>query len=173
MSSGNVTIRHASPSDLGPLTALYNHFVENTPITFDLEPLTEEARSSWLDQFTRTGRYQIFVAESDGAIAGYACSQRFRVKRAYETSVETSIYLAPGEQGKGLGSRLYRTLFESIGNEDLHRAYAGVTHPNEASVAFHRKFGFRSIGIYREVGRKMGRYWDVEWLEKILPGFAD
>jgi phosphinothricin acetyltransferase len=168
MPSGNVKIRHATSSDLGALTALYNHYVESTAITFDLAPFTEEARGSWLDQFKPTGRYQLFVAENDETIAGYACSQRFRVKRAYETSVETSIYLAPGEQGKGLGSSLYRTLFESIGNADLHRAYAGVTHPNEASIAFHKKFGFRSIGVYKEVGRKMGRYWDVEWFEKIM-----
>jgi phosphinothricin acetyltransferase len=84
------------------------------------------------------------------------------------TSVETSIYLAPEATGRGMGTDLYAALFAALAEEDLHRAYAGVTLPNTASVALHRKFGFRSIGVYREVGRKFGKYWDVEWFEKPL-----
>jgi len=101
-------------------------------------------------------------------VVGYVTSSRLRPKAAYATSIETSIYLAPEATGRGLGSELYAALFAAVAEEDLHRAYAGITLPNPASLALHRLCGFRSIGIYREVGRKFGKYWDVEWYEKPL-----
>jgi phosphinothricin acetyltransferase len=161
-------IRHAVPADLAPLTEIYNHYVKATPITFDIEPFAVEARRPWLEQFAERGPHQLLVAEDSNRILGYAGSQRFRVKAAYDTSVETSIYLAPDATGRGLGRALYTALFEALRDEDLHRAYAGVTLPNPASIALHRSMGFRRIGLYREVGRKFGRYWDVEWYEKEL-----
>jgi phosphinothricin acetyltransferase len=67
-----------------------------------------------------------------------------------------------------VGSALYGELFKILEGEDVHRAYAGITLPNPASVALHRRFGFREIGVFREVGRKLGCYWDVAWYEKPL-----
>jgi phosphinothricin acetyltransferase len=96
------------------------------------------------------------IAETDGLVVGYATSSRFRPKAAYQTSVETTIYLAPEATGRGLGTALYAALFAALAEEDLHRAYAGVTLPNTASVALHRKVGFRSLEVYCEVGRKFG-----------------
>ncbi len=68
----------------------------------------------------------------------------------------------------GLGTRLYRTLLDSLVDTDLHLALGGVTLPNPASVALHQRFGFESVGVFREVGWKQGRYWDVEWFQKRL-----
>jgi phosphinothricin acetyltransferase len=161
-------VRPAAAADLPVLTDLYNHYVRNTAITFDIEPFSVEARRPWFEQFADSGPYRLLVCEDANGIAGYASSARFRVKAAYATSVETTIYLAPSRVGEGLGTRLYGELFECLRSEDLHRAYAGVTLPNPASLALHRSRGFRSLGTYREVGRKLGRYWDVEWLEKPL-----
>ena len=165
---GEPPIRHAAPADFRALTDLYNHYVRNTAVTFDIEPFSVEARRPWFEQFAEAGPYRLLIAEDSSGLAGYACSMRFRVKAAYATSVETSVYLAPDRVGEGLGARLYRELFERLCGEDLHRAYAGVTLPNPASLALHRSQGFRSLGVYREVGRKLDRYWDVEWLEKPL-----
>ena len=162
-------IRRGRESDLGPLTAIYNHYVEKTAITFDLEPFTVESRRPWFAPFAERGRHQLFVAEEAGRPIGWACTHRFRDKRAYETTVETSIYLAPDATGRGLGAALYERLFAALAGEDVHRAVAGITLPNEASVALHRRFGFTDVGVYREVGRKHGRYWDVLWLERALP----
>jgi phosphinothricin acetyltransferase len=163
------TVRSGRPEDLSQLTELYNHYVRETPITFDVEPFTPETRRPWFDQFSETGRHRLLVAEEDGRIVGYASSSRLRPKPAYLTSVEVTAYLLPDLQGRGLGSRLYTELFAALVGEDVHRAYAGVTIPNDGSIALHKKFGFQSIGIYREVGRKFGRYWDVEWFEKGFP----
>jgi phosphinothricin acetyltransferase len=158
-----IVIRRAVEDDLPALLAIYNHFVVHTPVTFDLEPRTLAQRQAWLDTFAPAGRHQCFVAARDGRAIGWACSGKFRERAAYDTSVETSIYLAPGEQGKGVGRRLYQTLFDALAAEDVHRAYGVVTLPNEASVGLHLALGFSLIGTLGEVGRKFGRFWDVAW----------
>jgi phosphinothricin acetyltransferase len=165
---GEPLIRSARPGDLPRLTEIYNHYVRETPITFDTEPFPVEDRRSWLEQFDEKGPYRLVVAEEAGRAVGYAASTRFRVKPAYVTSVETTIYVDPEAVGRGIGAPLYAELFERLRGEDLHRAYAGITLPNPTSVRLHVGFGFRSIGVYREVGRKLGRFWDVEWFEKPL-----
>ena len=170
-------IREFSFEDISALTELYNHYIVETAITFDLQPYTvEQRRQNWMSHYGHSGRHRLFVAQTVDDIAlkdcaqivGYASSSQFANKAAYETSVETSIYLDKGFVGGGLGSRLYEALFSALAKEDVHRAYAGVTLPNEASVAIHRKFGFEQAALYREVGRKFDRYWDVMWLEKAV-----
>ena len=162
-------IRPGAESDLPALTDIYNHYIANTAITFDLEPYTVERRKAlWFDHYHATGPHRLLVAEADGAIVGYATSSSFRPKAAYLTSVEASVYTHPEFRGKGLGTALYAALFDALKTEDVHRAYAGVTLPNDASIALHTKFGFQSVGVFREVGRKFGVYHDVAWLEKAL-----
>ena len=166
-----IRIRPARAEDLPRLTEIYNHYVIHTPVTFDIEPYTVEKRLAWFAQFGSSGRYRLLVAENKGGIAGYAGTTKFRPKAAYDTSVETSIYCAPEAAGKGIGSRLYSALFEAIGGEDIHRIVAGYTMPNPASAALHARYGFQLVGVFRENGRKFGRYWDVAWSERplILP----
>jgi phosphinothricin acetyltransferase len=77
-----------------------------------------------------------------------------------------SIYLAPGATGRGLGTALYGALLPRLDREDVHRALAGVTLPNPASLALHERFGFHRVAHFSENGRKLGRYWDVVWLER-------
>ncbi|NJN04050.1 MAG: N-acetyltransferase [Leptolyngbyaceae cyanobacterium SL_1_1] len=161
-------IRRPQATDIRPLTDLYNHYIRTTTITFDIEPFTLEQRAEWFHHYAKTGRHQLLIAELAGDVVGYASSSQLRTKAAYDTSVETSVYLDPKAQGKGIGSQLYQALFEALATEDVHRAYAGITLPNQVSIAIHKKFGFESVGTYREVGRKFGRYWDVEWFEKAL-----
>lgn len=163
-----VIIRPVEQRDLPTLLAIYNHYVETTAITFDLQPKTLAQRQVWLDTFKPSGRYRCFVADKDGEAIGWVCSSKFREKAAYDTSIETSIYLKHDAQGQGLGRRLYETLFAALAGEDLHRAYAGVSIPNDASVGLHRAMGFNLIGVYQEVGRKFGRFWDVAWYAKPL-----
>jgi phosphinothricin acetyltransferase len=157
----DIAIRHAEQGDLPELLAIYNHYVVHTPITFDIEPRTLAQRQEWFDEFAKAGKYQCFVAADHGRPLGWVCSARFKEKAAYSSTIETSIYLAPDMAGKGIGRRLYRTLFEALADQDIHRAFGGITLPNEASVALHRSVGFEHVGTYPEVGRKFGKYWDV------------
>jgi phosphinothricin acetyltransferase len=163
-----VEIRPARETDLEALNDLYNEYVRTTHYTFDLEPMSMDARREWLTHYGDTGRHRVLVAVHDGAIAGYTSSSRYRPKAGYETSVETSIYLAPDATGAGLGTRLYAALFRSLEGEDAHRAYAGIALPNPASIALHERFGFKRVAHFSEQGRKFDRFWDVAWFEKAL-----
>ncbi|MFA3875199.1 N-acetyltransferase family protein [Streptomyces sp. MMCC 100] len=168
--TAEVQVRPGVEDDLKALTDLYNHYVRETPVTFDTEPFTPEERRPWLLSHPEDGPYRLRVATHADSqeILGYATSSPFRAKPAYGTSVETTVYVAPGAGGRGIGSLLYTSLFDALAGEDLHRAYAGIAQPNEASGRLHARFGFRPVGTYREVGRKFGRYWDVAWYEKPL-----
>jgi phosphinothricin acetyltransferase len=159
--TNQIQIRHVEQADLPALLEIYNHYVLKTPITFDIEPRTLEQRQAWIDGFTPSGRYQCFVAVRGGRAVGWASSHRYNERAAYDTTVSSSVYLAAEACGQGLGKALYTTLFEALKGEDIHRLFVGITLPNEASVRLHRSFGFEEIGIYREVGRKFGRFWDV------------
>jgi phosphinothricin acetyltransferase len=163
-------IRPAREADYPGITDLYNHYVETSAVTFDLEPIAHEARRPWFEAFDRSGRYQLFVAvgAGDGAVLGYAASLRFRAKAAYDSTIETTIYLAPESTGQGLGRHLYQALFDALAAEDVHLVLAGITLPNANSIALHESFGFKRMGVFREVGRKFGQYWDVAWHEKYL-----
>lgn len=163
-----LVIRRARESDLDAINRVSNHYIETTHFTFDLEPYSSAQRREWFAGFSDHGRHQLFVGHRDSEFVGFAHSSPLRAKAAYQTSVETTVYLDPAAHGAGSGTRLYQTLFDALRAEDVHRAYAGLALPNPASVALHLRFGFREIGTYREVGRKFGRYWSVCWYELTL-----
>lgn len=161
-------IRPGRESDLEAINDIYNHYVVETHVTFDDQPMTLDTRREWFTHHATSGPHRLFVAAEDGHVIGYASSSRLRPKPGYATSIETSIYVAPDAVGEGAGSRLYTELFKSLEGEDLHRAYAGIALPNPASIALHEKFGFKRVALYTEQGRKFGRYWDVAWFERPL-----
>src|SRR5581483_1114522 len=150
-----VIVRPGRLDDLGAVNRIYNHYIEQTIITFDVDPWPLEKRAEWFTHYHETGRHRFLVAEAGGAVAGFATSSALRPKAAYNTSV-------------GIGSRLYQALFDSLVAEDVHRAYAGIALPNLASIKLHLRFGFVPIGTYSEVGRKFGSYHSVQWFEKSL-----
>jgi phosphinothricin acetyltransferase len=164
----DLKLRPAMRADLPRLTEIYNYYIINTPITFDLKTYTVEERARWFTEHGGAGRHRMFVAEKAGEVIGYACTGSFRDKAAYDTSVETSIYLAAEATGRGIGAMLYQVLFDTLKNEDIHRLLAGITLPNDASVKLHRRFGFTDVGVFIECGRKFDRYWDVVWMQRPL-----
>lgn len=169
-------IRPAIPADLPGVLAILNHYIEHSTANFKTVPLTEEEATAWFAGFGPRGRHRLLVAERtptkpgapDGSTLGFACTQRFLPRAAYDTTVMSTVYLDPSATGKGLGSALYTALFDSIAVEDIHRVIAGITLPNPGSVALHRRFGFRDVGILNEAGRKFDRFWDVAWMQRPL-----
>jgi phosphinothricin acetyltransferase len=163
------TVRPATLDDLPALTDIYNHYVVHTAITFDVRPLSVDERREWFDAHAPTGRYRLLVAVGgDGTCAGYATSSRWRPKPAYGTTVEVSVYCRADLVGTGCGTALYSALFAALAGEDVQTIVAGVSLPNEASIALHERFGFRSVGVFTEVGRKFGKLWDVAWFQRPL-----
>ena len=173
-----ILVRPATEDDLPALTDIYNHYVVTTPITFDVQPLTVDERRAWFVDHSHGGRHRLLVATEDnvdnvgnvgrGQAIGYATSSRFRPKAAYDTTVESSVYCRADALRRGIGSALYRALFEQLKDEDINRIVAGVTLPNPASIALHERCGFRQVGTLSSVGRKFDRYWDVAWFERPL-----
>jgi phosphinothricin acetyltransferase len=159
-------IRPGTENDLESLNELYNHYVRTSACTFDIDEISMDARRAWFAELG--GRYKLLVAVESGRVIGYSLSKYFRPKQAYETSVETSVYVAHDIHGRGLGKALYAALFEALDGEDIHRAYAGITVPNLASFALHERFGFHQVAYFTEQGRKFDKYWDVAWFEKEL-----
>jgi phosphinothricin acetyltransferase len=161
-------VRAATLDDLQRLTEIYNHYILTSPATFDLVVQSIEQRRAWLQQHDQNGPYRVYVAEEEGKVMGYASSSAFRSKRAYDTTIETSIYCAPAATGRSIGTLLYEALFESLRGQDLHVAIAAITLPNAASVRLHERFGFEAAGVMRAVGREFGSYWDVAHFQKRL-----
>jgi phosphinothricin acetyltransferase len=161
------TVRAATLADLPALTDIYNHYVVHTAITFDLRPFAVEERRPWFDAHAAPGPHRLLVAEDEAlGCLGYASSSRWRPKPAYDTTVEASVYCRPDAVGRGCGTALYSALFALLRHEDVHAVVAGICLPNPASVALHERFGFEPVGVFRAVGRKFDRYWDVAWFER-------
>ncbi len=162
-------VRPARDADLPALTAVYNAHVVGSHATFDTLPWSVAQRRAWAAQYAPTGPHRLLVAASPtGRVLGYATSSRYRAKPAYDASVETSVYLAPGAGGRGTGTALYGALLDALVAEGLHRAYAAVALPNDASLALHRRLGFSSVGTFSQAGWKLHRWVDVHWLEREL-----
>ncbi len=159
-------IRQATPADAAAISAIYNREVPEGTATLDLVPRTVVEQERWIRD--RSGGLAVLVAEADDAIIGFASLSFYRDRPGYRTSVEDSIYIAPGHQGSGVGSRLLGRLVETAELHGFHAVFARIVGPQEASVALHQRHGFQLIGIEREVGRKYGRWHDVALLQRLL-----
>lgn len=160
-------VRPATIGDAAGMNAVYNPFILETPATFETAAIDEPARRRWIEERLANPRHPVFVAEdADGRIAGFANAAAFDPRAAYETSVKVSVFIAPGAQAQGVGTMLYKALFDRLAGEDVHRAYALIVAPNPASVALHERLGFRHVATLDEVGWKFGRYYSVMWFEK-------
>jgi len=164
-----IQIRPGLEKDVPGIVEIYNYYVVNTTVTFDVEAYTADQRRMWFRQFKPAGRHQIVVAERAGAVIGYAYSTTFRARGAYDSTVETTVYVDRSAHRGGVGTALYTELFNRLAREDVHRAVACIALPNEPSIALHERLGFRAKGSLAEVGKKFGKYWDIGWFEKSLP----
>jgi L-amino acid N-acyltransferase YncA len=155
-------IRQAVPTDAAAVAYLYNHYVRNTIITFEEEPVaTADMAKRIMD--TATDLLPWLVLEEDRAIIGYARASKWKPRSAYRFSVETTIYLTPDRQKAGIGTRLYGSLISELKNLKHHTAIGGIALRNSASVALHEKLGFRKVAHFVEVGFKFGRWIDVAY----------
>lgn len=161
-------VRAATADDLPELTRIYNHYVVTSGATFDVEEQSVEQRRGWFQHHAEHGPHRLLVAEGTHGLLGWASSSQLRPRPAYAASVETSVYLDPSGTGRGLGTLLYGALFDALAGERLHRAFALIALPNDASEALHRRFGFRETGTWSEAGHKLGRWWDVRWYERAM-----
>ncbi|MGP3916734.1 GNAT family N-acetyltransferase [Nonomuraea sp. 10N515B] len=166
--SGPVEVAIGDEADLVGIVALLNDVSATSIASFDSRPITVDERRAWFERFSSTGPYRLLVARRDGQVVGYACSQRYRDHDAFRETVELSVAIDASCRGLGVGTSLYRALFESIADEPIHVAVVGIAMPNDASVALHRKFGFTEVGTFHEYAVKNGQYISSLWMERLL-----
>ncbi|HET9500936.1 MAG TPA: GNAT family N-acetyltransferase [Marmoricola sp.] len=160
--------RAATEADLHAIAAIYNHAVEHTTATFDLEAPDVDYWRARLDGQSPGDHLIVAVDEEDDVPVGYAYSWSYRPRAAYDPSRETSIYLDERVRGHGVGKLLYPALLETMSISGVHTAVALVALPNPASEALHRGCGFEEVGRLREVGRKFDQWIDVKWYQRML-----
>jgi L-amino acid N-acyltransferase YncA len=159
-------IRLATPADAAQLAAIYAPIVRDTIISFEFVPPDEAELHQRVQQ--TLAQLPWLVAERDDAILGYAYASSHRTRAAYQWSVDVSVYVGATMRGQGIGRALYTALFQILRLQGFYNAYAGVTLPNAASVGLHEALGFRPVGVYRNVGYKMGAWHDVGWWQLAL-----
>jgi len=165
--SHSTTVRAATHADAGAVAAIYNHYVLQTVVTFEEEPVTSDEMSRRIDE-VRAASLPWFVAERAGAIAGYAYASRWKARSAYRFSSEVTVYLAPEQGRRGIGSALYAELLSALRASGVHAAIGGIALPNDASVALHERFGFKKVAHFEQTGFKFNRWIDVGYWQLIL-----
>lgn len=158
-------IRHADPQRDGPACAgIYAPFVADSSVSFEDLPPDGAEFARRIE--TISSRYPWLVAEIDGEVAGYAYASPHRDRAAYRWAAEVAVYVGERHRGQGVGKVLYRALFDLLARQGIRTVCAGVTLPNDASIALHRAAGFDYIGVYTEVGFKNGAWGDVTWWQR-------
>lgn len=160
-------VREAGVGDGAACAQIYAHYVRDTAVTFEAEPPGAEEMAHRIAA-ARVRHEWLILDDDTGAVAGYAYGTEFKSRAAYQWSVETSVYLAADRQRAGGGRLLYTELLARLARRGYRRAFAGITQPNEASMAFHRAFGFQESGVFRRVGFKHGSWRDVAWMQTDL-----
>ena len=160
-------IRLAEPGDAEAIRAIRNDAIAHSASTWTTEPVSPAAGQAWLaDNLARRSAY---VAEAGGEVIGFANWAPWRPKDGYRHTVENSVYLSAGHQGRGLGARLLQALIEGAAGSGAHVMMACIEAGNARSVALHERLGFELVGTAREVGTKFGRWLDLTMMRLPLP----
>lgn len=176
--SDEVKIRTADMGDAEELLKIYAPYVENTAISFEYEvPSVDEFR----DRIRKTlERYPYIVAENNGEILGYAYVSVFHARKAYDWSVETSIYIRQDQKGRGLGKKLYLAIEDILKKQHVSNLYACIAyteqedeHLTNDSMRFHEHLGYRLAGTFRKCGYKFEKWYDMIWMEKMIGEHPD
>jgi phosphinothricin acetyltransferase len=164
-------VRPATPADLAAVAAILAFYVTNSVATFEEDPPDAAQWRQRLGDLTER-KLPFVVAEAGGTIAGYAYASPWRPKPAYRHTVEDSVYLAPGQRGRGLGRLLLESLLAGCAEADVRQVIAVIADSGEpASMALHRACGFTDAGRLSRVGYKHGRWIDTVLLQRELqPG---
>ncbi len=159
-------IRNTTPQDIKRITEIYNHYIENTTITFEYDRVTPEIMSERFLKYSE--KYAYLTAELDGEVVGYAYGSAIWERAAYKYSTELSVYLDKDSLGNSIGTALYNVLIRKLEEKGFMNFYARISLPNTASIALHEKFGFYECGRFTKIGYKFDRWIDLTVMEKRL-----
>lgn len=160
-------IRDAETADLATITEIHNHAVVHTTAIWNEDPVDADDRAAWLAERTRDG-FPVIVAADDTGVLGYASFGRWRPHSGFRHTVEHSVYVRDGQQGRGIGTTLMVELIAQARSRGIHVMIAAVESGNAASVALHQRLGFAEVGRMPQVGAKFGRWLDLSFLQLTL-----
>ncbi|MEN5039312.1 N-acetyltransferase family protein [Stenotrophomonas sp. TWI1149] len=168
-----VHLRDATDVDIAAITAIYAVEVTDFVNTYEYEiPEAAEMRRRMQDIVGRGFPY--LVAEVDGRVAGYAYANTYRGRIAYQWTVENSVYVDAAFQGRGVGTALMQGLIDACVARGYRQMVAVIGEPtNTASIKLHERFGFQTVGVFRGLGRKHGRWLDTVQMQRALGDGAD
>lgn len=161
-----IVIRLAQAADVAAIRDIYNHFVAGSTCTFQLEPETHSERLAWFRD--RSSAHPVTVAEIKSAVVGWAALSPWKSRCAYAHSVEASVYIRHGMHRQGLGRMLMQELIARAKVIGHHTIIAGICSEQTASLALFEGLDFQQVALFREVGRKFGRWLDVTYLQLLL-----
>jgi L-amino acid N-acyltransferase YncA len=159
-------LRNATTDDAVQICEIYNHYVLQTPITFEEQPVTPDDMVQRIREITESLPWLVW--EEDGRLLGFSYASKWKERCAYRYSAESTVYLHPNSVAKGIGSQMYDALLTDLRGRQIHTVIGGIALPNEASVALHERFGFEKIAHFKEVGRKFDKWIDVGYWQVIL-----
>ena len=159
-------IREVRPDDAAQIAGIYNHYILETTISFETQPLSAEDMRIRIEEISSYFPY--FVAENNGKLTGYCYAHPWKERAAYCKTLETTIYLASEAKRRGLGTRLMTQLIKECRNRGYHALIACITAENEESCQFHERLGFKKVSHFEQVGQKFGRWLDVADYELML-----
>jgi phosphinothricin acetyltransferase len=164
-------IRLVKPADAAAVLAIYAPYVRDTSITFETEVPTEAEMQERIMHYSENWPW--LVVEAEGRVVGYAYASRYRERVAYQWSVECSVYIHVEHMRAGLAGKLYTKLFSLLKMQGFTTVYAVINLPNDRSVLFHEKMGFRYFATYEKVGYKLGQWKNVGWWQLQLNNYID
>ena len=159
----DIVIRPATLEDAEAILGIYEFYIRNTTITFEIEVPTIAAFRERMDKIM--AQFPWLVCEVDGEVAGYAYASKHGERAAYRWSADLSVYLHEKFHRRGIASRLYDEVIKLLQKQGYCTVYAGVSTPNPRSEGFHAAYGFRCLGEFKNVGYKMGQWLGVAWYE--------
>ena len=155
----------AKNKDLNGINDIYNYYISNTAYTFDIDQRTIEEKKEWFHQFKNSETSICLVGYENGELVGFVCSTKFREKKAYDQSLETSVYISEKFKGRGFGKKLMFELITRLKSTNIKNLYALITYPNKTSVNLHKTLNFTKVGTLNNVGYKFKKYWSVHIYE--------
>lgn len=159
-------IRACRREDASAIASIYNHYVQETVVSFESEPVTPDQMAARITRITE--KHPWLVVEQASQIVGFAYATLWQERIAYRHSWVTTVYLAPGYERQGHGRRLYEALFDALKGSECRILVAGIALPNAGSVGLHERLGFTKVAHFKDVGRKHGEWIDVGYWQKTI-----
>ena len=167
----HIVIRQATTDDVEAILNIYGGYVSDTTISFEVEVPTVEEFRKRMEQIQT--QFPWLVCEIDGVVAGYAYASKHAQRAAYRWSADLSVYISEKNHRRHIADALYEALFTILRAQGYYTVYAGVSTPNPKSEAFHLAKGFTVVGVYPNVGYKLGKWCTLTWYGLVLQEYGE